>query len=84
LQHTPHIECIVLKANRDSGIIKRTVGYSAPQYVKLRLFTTLVRPILENCSQVWSPSLKKYIYFIESTQRSMTKYVLNIFTDEMS
>ncbi|MEE4246980.1 MAG: reverse transcriptase family protein [Kangiellaceae bacterium] len=84
LSFTPHIECIVLKANRVSGIIKRTVGYSAPQYVKLRLFTTLVRPILENCSQVWSPSFKKDIYFIESTQRSMTKYVLNIFTDEMS
>ncbi|ELU06674.1 hypothetical protein CAPTEDRAFT_96604 [Capitella teleta] len=62
LSFTPHIECIVLKANRVSGI-KRTVGYSAPQYVKLRLFTTLVRPILENCSQVWSP-LKKKIFIL--------------------
>ncbi|ELT88507.1 hypothetical protein CAPTEDRAFT_37685, partial [Capitella teleta] len=75
LSFTLYIECIVLKANRVSGIIKRTFGYSVPQYVKLKLFTTLVRPILENCSQVWSPSFKKDIYFIESTQRSMTKYV---------
>ncbi|ELT97906.1 hypothetical protein CAPTEDRAFT_69356, partial [Capitella teleta] len=59
LSFTPHIDCIDLIPNRVSGIIKRTVGYSAPQYVKLRLFATLVRPIIENCSQVWSPSLKK-------------------------
>ncbi|ELU07582.1 hypothetical protein CAPTEDRAFT_117799 [Capitella teleta] len=56
LSFTPHIECIVLKANSVSGTIKRTVCYRALQYVKLGFFTSLVRPILENCSQVWPPS----------------------------
>ncbi|ELU16468.1 hypothetical protein CAPTEDRAFT_140502, partial [Capitella teleta] len=46
-------------------------------------FKSLARPILEYSSQVWSPTTKKYIYSMESVQRSMTKYICNYF-NEMS
>ncbi|ELU09784.1 hypothetical protein CAPTEDRAFT_100721 [Capitella teleta] len=56
-------------------MIKRSVGYHAPQKVKLQLFKSLARPIFEYSSQVWSPSTKRDINLIESVQRSMTKYI---------
>ena len=74
---TSHIKSVVSKSNRVCGMIKRSVGYNAPQNVKLLLYKTLARPILEYCSQVWSPHLKKDILLIESVQRSMTNYILN-------
>jgi hypothetical protein len=83
LSFTSHIDSLIAKCNRVCGMIKRSVGYHAPQKVKLQLFKSLARPILEYSSQVWSPSTKRDINLIESVQRSMTKYICNDF-NEMS
>jgi len=37
----------------------------------VRAFTTYVRPLLEYCSSVWSPHLKRDINKIDSVQRKM-------------
>ena len=52
-----HIDNIVLNANRNLGIIKRTFQ-QIDQEMLVVLYKSLVRPILEYGSQVWSP-LKK-------------------------
>ena len=39
----------------------------------MRAFIVYVRPIVEYCSVVWSPSLKKDIELIEKVQRRFTK-----------
>ena len=39
----------------------------------LRAYTTYVRPLLEYCTVVWSPSLKCDIHSIEKVQRNFTK-----------
>ena len=77
LSFTSHIDSLICKSNRVCGMIKRSLGYRAPQKVKTQLFKSLARPILEYSSQVWSPSAKREIYAIESVQRSMTKYICN-------
>jgi len=41
--------------------------------VLTRAFVIFVRPLLEYCSQIWSPRLHKDIYNIEHVQRSFTK-----------
>ena len=46
------------KANSVLGFIKRTVGPKNPELF-LKLYKSLVRPILEYCSPVWCPHLKK-------------------------
>ena len=41
--------------------------------VLTKAFVIFVRPLLEYCSQIWSPRLQKDIYNIERVQRSFTK-----------
>lgn len=77
LKFTTHVNSIISKANKLCGVIKRAVGYRAPQNVKVQLYKSLVRPNLEYSTQVWSPYFKNEILSIESVQRSMTRYILN-------
>ena len=41
----------------------------------LILYKTLVRPILDYCSQVWKPFLKKDIKLVERVQKRFTKVI---------
>ena len=49
LQWDIHVKNIISKANRVSGLIKRTLGWHAPQHTRFILYSSLVRPILEYC-----------------------------------
>ena len=42
----------------------------------LILYKSLVRPQLENASQVWSPYAKEKIKVLERVQRHATKFIL--------
>ena len=70
-----HINSIVSKCNRMCGFVKRSIGFNAPQKVKLTLFKTLIRPLSEYSSQVWSPHFKKEISLLEGIQRSYTRFI---------
>ena len=50
LSLSPHIKKTVSKANRVCGLIKRTLGWHAPQQTKSMLYCALARPILEYCT----------------------------------
>ena len=76
LNWSTHIESVVNKTNRVMGVIRRTVGYSAPTSVKRQLYISLARSCLEYCSQVWSGTSSENIQLIERVQRSATKYIL--------
>ena len=75
LQWNIHIKNIISKANRVSGLIKRTLGWHAPQDTKFILYSSLVRPILEYCSPLWGGLNQKYTKSIERLQRTMTRYI---------
>ena len=79
LSFTAHIDSILNKCSKVCGMIKRSVGFSAPVNVKLQLYKTLCRSIMDFSSQLWSPQSKMLIIKTESIQRSMTKYILNDF-----
>ena len=81
LSFKSHITSLVSRCNRMSGVVKRSVGFGAPQHVKLTLFKALVRPHTEFSSQVWSPHSKTEIALLESVQRSMTRFIC---TNELS
>ena len=81
LKFSKHIGVITKKANSRLGIIKRTFQSLSPD-IFLPLYKTLVRPILEYCSCVWSPMLKKDMIEIEKVQRRATKMVKGFNTME--
>ena len=68
---------MVAKANSRVGLIKRSFSKLNIKTFKL-LYKSLVRPILEYCSVIWTPLYKGDIDEIEKVQRRATKIVSSI------
>jgi len=72
----PNCNCIKVSksANKIFGMIKRNISVRSAESM-LILYKTLVRPILDYCSPVWRPYLKKDIVLLEKIQKRFTKVV---------
>ena len=68
-----HIDIITSKARRTLGFIYRKFYRNVNSSVLTKLYTTLVRPLLEYCCAVWDPHLQKDIEKLESIQRLACK-----------
>jgi hypothetical protein len=62
------------KANQRLGMIRRTFKYP-DEFIIKKLYTSLVRPILEFANPVWYPLTKQNVNELESVQRRATKLV---------
>ena len=72
-----HINQIVKKANRISGLVTHVI-HNRVKEIMVPLFKALVRPIIEYAAPVWSPRLKKHIELLESVQRKFTKKIIGL------
>ena len=72
LAFTQHCEKQITKANRILGMIRRSYSFLEEDSVK-RLYTSLVRPILEYGYPAWSPQYRKDCELLENVQRRATK-----------
>ena len=78
LTFSHNINSIVHKASCRSRLIHKSFTSRQPKLL-VHAFITYVRPILEYCSPIWSPSTIKDITAIESVQRRFTKKLYGLF-----
>ena len=77
LRFSDHINEICRKGFQRIGLIRRTFTYM-DEKMFLTLYKSLLRPVLEYCSTVWSTYYKKDSERIEKVQRKATKLVRTI------
>ena len=76
LSFSNHCTNVRNKATRVVSFIKQSVSTRNPETM-IKLFSALVRPILEYAAQFWSPHLIRDIDLIENVQRSFTRLINN-------
>jgi len=62
------------KVNHILGCIKRSLANKSRDVI-LPLYSSLVRPYLESCIQLWSPQHRKDTDLLEVVQRRTTKMI---------
>ena len=68
LSFKPHIENILKKASQSIGFLKRmTSKFRSPNTI-LTLYKSLTRPLLENCSTIWSLYTKQDYILIKKNK----------------
>jgi len=77
LKFGQQVDAVVLKANRQLGLIKRSFTYLDEKTLVL-LYTSLVRPILEYANVTWPVSFKKDTDKLERVQRRATRLLPHI------
>ena len=71
-----HIDQTVKNANSMLGFVRRNLRISTER-TKTSAYRSMVRPLLEYCSTVWSPYNQEDIKKIEMVQRRAASYVTN-------
>ena len=77
LKWSYHYNSIISKTYKSLALLWHTFSSRHCPLVKLHLYTTLVRPHLTYCSQIWRPYLIKDILSFERIQNRATKFILN-------
>ena len=77
LKFVEHIEEVCNKGHQRIALIRRTFNYMDGKMF-LVLYKSLIRPMLEYCSTVWSTMFKKDSEKLEKVQRKATKLVGSI------
>ena len=77
LKFSEHCTRISVNARKVSGLMLRAFK-SRSKNVILPIYKTLIRPLLEYATPVWSPAFKKDIAEIESVQRQFTKRIKDV------
>lgn len=79
LNFIQHISTMVNKARAVLGFIKRWAKEFTDPYITKKLYTSLVRPILEYGSIIWDPTYEIHIGTIESVQKQFLLFCLRNF-----
>ena len=79
-----HVTCIVLKANRMLGLLKRTCPLITDFKVRRTLYPSLVKSQLSYATEVWSPANVKLRTILERVQRRVTCWIRRARIGEMS
>ena len=76
LSFNSHIQNITTSASRSLGFLKRNIRSKNPELREMA-YKTLVRPLVEYSSSVWSPYTKSNIVRLEMIQRRAARWTLS-------
>ena len=82
LSWSAHYDHLASQAYKLIGLLRRTFQSTDSISAKKQLYTSLVRPRLLYCSQLWRPHLIKDILRLEKIQRRVTKFILNDYVSD--
>ena len=68
---------LLLKANQQFGLLKRTCNFVTDVRRRRVLYLTLVRSQFEHCSQIWRPYYETMILKFENFQKKCIKWILS-------
>ena len=71
-----HVMCIVHKADRMLGLLKKTCPLITEFKVRRTLYLSLVKSQLPYATEVWSPANIKLRTILERVQRRATRWIL--------
>lgn len=74
LKPSLHVASIVKKANAILGQVKRTFSFRKRETL-VNIYTSFVRPHLENAAPFWNPWLHKDVKLIEGVQKRMIRMI---------
>ena len=75
LTFNDHVDAVTSKALKVLGFVKRcTRDFTSPEAI-VTLYKSLVRPVMEYASPVWSPFYREYIDRLEKVQRRFLRYL---------
>ena len=83
LSFNNHIQKICTTASHSLGFIKRNIRTKSPA-IREMAYKTLVRPLVEYSSSVWSPYTQNNIHKIEMVQRRAARWTLDNYTRQAS
>ena len=83
LSFNNHIQKICTTASRSLGFIKRNIRTKSPA-IREMAYKTLLRPLVEYSSSVWSPYTQNNIHKIEMAQRRAARWTLDNYSRQAS
>ena len=76
LNFNVHVDNTVKKANGIRALVQRNTHF-CPRKTKADAYKSLVRPVVEYTSTVWSPHTKKNITKVDTVQRKSARWVMS-------
>ena len=71
-----HVKTVTSKANKVKGFLQRNLKH-CPTSIKARCYNSMIRPILEYASAIWSPYTQRNVDLVEAVQRRSVRFIFN-------
>ena len=71
-----HVKTVTSKANKVEGFLQRNIKH-CPTSIKARRYSSIIRPILEYASTIWSPYTQRNVDLVEAVQRRSVRFIFN-------
>ena len=78
LKWSLNVQAVSNNADKMSGFVKRSCFHASDPKVRKTLYLTLVRSLLDYCSQVLAPQITQDIQTLERVQRRSMKFIIII------